>query len=170
MNDEESQRLLPQRNDHDNFEDGEEEDSEEDDDPIRDNELELEKVRLNDPEACRDFRLFPDELTIFSVQEWAAALQQNTSAQCLELDAGFSLTEEADWVPFWNAISNHPVLEEIEWNESVITQLDWSRVTYCVSRIAAVEHSHNLDAHDVETITYREVIRVGIFYCLLLYC
>jgi hypothetical protein len=52
-----------------------------------------------------------------SVQECAAALRQNTSAKKLKLidcsEEEDPPDEATDWVPFWNAISNHSVLEEI---------------------------------------------------------
>jgi hypothetical protein len=80
----------------------------------------IQRLLLNEVNVTENLILHLAELDRASVQECVAALRQNTSFKQLNLFDNFILgppagaMEETDrWDPFWNAISNHSVLEDV---------------------------------------------------------
>jgi hypothetical protein len=84
-------------------------------DMSKNNKSAIRKLRRNDPDYVQD-RLHLDEFTRASAQDCAAALLQNTSCKGLNLyDAGRPPPpmDDADWVPFYNAIATSSVLVHV---------------------------------------------------------
>jgi hypothetical protein len=86
------------------------------------NDSAIEQLRLNSPDNnfVRVVVLYLDHFDRHSVHEFVEALLQNTSAKKFEFRVfgEHFIMDEADWVPFRHAISNHSVLQEVVWNQT----------------------------------------------------
>jgi hypothetical protein len=83
---------------------------------INENDDTIRRLLLNDVNDFEHLQLSLDVIDRVSVQECAAALRQNTSAEHFVLHDGIGTTakmDKSDWVPFWNAISNHSAVHDI---------------------------------------------------------
>ena len=102
----------------------------------------IRKLWRNEPHDDEQDRLYLNAFTSVSAQDFADALLQNTTCKRLNLlDASRQppSMEEADWVPFWNAISSSLVLEQVTIYDPNRGTLHSDRLLVAVARSSSIK-------------------------------